>query len=133
MFHIEFYETSNGRSPVADWLDELHAGNINDIELLDIVKRKIEWLEEYGLLLGINHIKCLTKGRKLAYDIWELRVPYKNNIYRIFFSPYENNILVLLHKIHKKKQKIDQSDIEISIKRMKQWVYFGIRGGKNES
>lgn len=122
MYQIEFYETSNGRSPVGVWFDELESGNLNDIELLDIIVRKIGWLEEHGLSLGRKHIKCLTKGRKLEYHIWELRIPFNNNTYRIFFSPFRNKIFVLLHKIHKKKQKVDKSDIDKSLKRMKQWV-----------
>ncbi|MFZ5597094.1 MAG: hypothetical protein ACOY31_08805 [Bacillota bacterium] len=105
MFQIDFYETSSGRSPVADWFDELNAGNLNDIELLEVIKRKIGWLEEYGLSLGVNHIKCLTKGRKLEYDIWELKIPFNNNTYRIFLARLKIKFLFYCIKFKRKGKK----------------------------
>lgn len=122
MLNIKFFETSSGRSPIEEWLDSLKNGNINDLKLLRSIIFKMDLLENMGAKLGKPHCDCLTSGRRLAYHIYELRIPFNNNTYRIFYSFYNEDIVVLLHWVHKKTQKVEKSDIDLSIGRMKKWV-----------
>lgn len=126
MFRIKFYRTSGGSAPVKEWLDTLENGNIDEVDLLDVIRNKINLLIEKSNnfeRLGKQHVHCLTRGEKIDCHIWELIV--KN--YRIFYSQY-SNIYVLLHFVHKKTNKVDRNDINISITRMKEWVY---KNGRN--
>jgi len=45
-------------------------------------------------------------------DLWELRIELSSNIFRIFYFLPENNKVVLLHGIVKKKQKTPKNELE---------------------
>ena len=107
---VIFYETVTGNCPVAEFIKALppkhQAKAIRNLELF----------EEYGQLLQggfVSHI----------YDqIWELRIVHAKNISRIlYFSPI-GHTFVLLHGFIKKSRKTPQREINVAIKRMKDYV-----------
>lgn len=78
---------------------------------------------DYALsLLRIQH-KVSKKFVKLIRDgLYELRVEWESNIYRIFFIFDDGNIVVLFNGFQKKTQKTPQEEIEKALK-IKQRYY----------
>lgn len=72
MFHLEFYETENGKKPVSDFLDSLDVGM--SAKLVGLM----EVLEERGNRMSMPHSKPLEDG------IFELRCQLGSNITRVF-------------------------------------------------
>lgn len=82
-------------------------------ELEDKVQEKIE----YGLLLLKTQDRVSTKFVKAIRDgLFELRVEYNGNIYRVFFIFDDGQIIVLFNGFQKKTQKTPNKEIEKALK-----------------
>lgn len=104
MYNIEFYESTDGYSDIAEFLDSLRlkAQTNKDARIqYGQASRYIELLQENGTNLPTGIIKHLED------EIWELR-PGKN---RIFFFYFKDNTYVLLHHYFKKTQKTPRKEI----------------------
>lgn len=105
MYRIEFYENSNGKSEVLDFLEELrnkaHTNKDARIQYKQIALY-IQLLQDNGTNLSEN----ITK--KLDENIWELRP----GVNRVFYFYFENDTFVLLHHFRKKSQKTPKQEIE---------------------
>ena len=73
-------------------------------------------LSEYGLTLGIPHIKPLEN------KIYELRVKTKDKGYRLLYFAYVNRTFIFTHGFIKKTQKTPRKDIDKAIKRMNEFI-----------
>ena len=69
-----------------------------------------ELLEKLGKYLKPPHSK------KIRSNLFELRIKGKNKI-RFFYFFQNNKIIVVLHAIFKKSQKIPKKDIDLALKR----------------
>jgi phage-related protein len=100
---IIFYRTKDGNCPVENFLDSLPGK----------VAQKITWtleiLENQGMLPS-TYFKKLKNT-----EIWECRIQFGSNIYRIFCFFELNSIIVLTHGFIKKSQKTPQKEIERAI------------------
>ena len=95
MYSVEFYEKSDGKSDIWDFLEELRAKSHKNKDARIQYKQIslcIELLQEKGTYLPDNITKFIDDG------IWEL-CPGHN---RIFYFYYDNNTFVLLHCFTKK-------------------------------
>ncbi|MCQ2211971.1 MAG: type II toxin-antitoxin system RelE/ParE family toxin [Paludibacteraceae bacterium] len=54
--------------------------------------------------------------RHIKDGVYELRMEYNSNIYRVFFIFDEGNIVVLFNGFQKKTQKTPKSEIEMALK-----------------
>lgn len=80
---------------------------------------KIQEKIHYGLLLLKTHNRITTKFVKLIRDgLYELRIEYKSNIYRVFFIFDTGQIVVLFNGFQKKSQKTPTAEIEKALKIM---------------
>ena len=78
---------------------------------------------QYALLLLKTQERLSVKFVKHLRDgIFELRVEYAGNIYRVFFIFDEGNIVVLFNGFQKKTQKTPDKEIEKAI-RIKEEYY----------
>ena len=103
---IIYYETSQGKSPIFDFIQELDAkAKSKVINLVDL-------LAESGIMLGLPHAKKVT-----GTSLWELRTLGQDNI-RIFYIAIVGKSFLLLHGFQKKKQKTDQKEIKVSMHRL---------------
>jgi len=60
--------------------------------------------------------------KKLTHsNLWELKIDYGTNAYRIFFF-YNDRTIILLHGISKKTNSTPLADLELSEKRMTEWL-----------
>ncbi len=85
---------------------------INTLEPKDAAKvlDRLELLDEVGLNLGPPYIKKLQN-----YNLYEFRIQYRRNQYRILFFTYDN-LIILLHGFQY-KDKIPKKELEIAVLR----------------
>ena len=90
---------------------------INTLEPKDAAKvlDRLELLDEVGLKLGPPYIKKLQN-----YNLYEYRVQYRRNQYRILFFTYEN-LIILVHGFQY-KDKIPKKEIEIAVVRKEDFL-----------
>ncbi|HPW66916.1 MAG TPA: type II toxin-antitoxin system RelE/ParE family toxin [Salinivirgaceae bacterium] len=82
-------------------------------ELEESVQEKIH----YCLLLLKTQERLSTKFVKfIREELFELRIEYKSNIYRLFFIFDEGQIVVLFNGFQKKTQKTPKQEIDKALK-----------------
>jgi phage-related protein len=106
---IVFYETDFGARPVEEFLSGSDA---------DVRAKVVRTLE----LLRTQRIVPAKFWKKLSgSDLWEVRVEYAGNIYRILAAFAKGNRVILLHAFQKKSQKTPRQDMEIALQRQKRY------------
>ncbi|WP_127471590.1 type II toxin-antitoxin system RelE/ParE family toxin [Thiomicrorhabdus aquaedulcis] len=106
ILHVRFFATSAGNEPVREWLKSLSAIDRKAIGE-DIKTVQLGWP------LGMPLV------RKLAKDLWEIRIHLAGRIARVFFTVVSNT-MVLLHGFIKKSQATPADDLETAKARIKQ-------------
>ncbi len=102
---VKFYRSENGNEPVRRWLKSL------DNEKKKAIGEDIKTVE-FGWPVGMPLV------RHMEHKIWEIRSNFPDGIARVFFTVYEQH-LVLLHGFIKKTQKTPTKELEIARRRMK--------------
>lgn len=109
MRDIAFYESDLGNRPVDEFL-----GNLDPAPRAKFV-RTLE-------LLRVQQRVPAKFWKKLSgTDLWEVRVEYAGNIYRVLAALAKDNRVVLLHGFQKKSQKTPRQDMEIAQQRQKRY------------
>lgn len=107
---VNYYrKTTNKPSPVEEFINKLGTENK---KAQAKVLRSLLLLSEYGLDLGFPYISNVSK------KLWELRISFGNNQYRVLFTIVSNKIIILLHAFSKKTGKIPDRELEIAYKRL---------------
>lgn len=98
---VRFYRTVDGKCPVQEFLDALPGK----------AAQKVAWVLK---LLEDLDIVPATYFKKLVNteEIWECRVQFGSNAYRLFCFFVDNSIVVLTHGFSKKSQKTPRQEIE---------------------
>jgi len=109
-WQIDYYTTKDGDAPVKDWLD-----NEISINAKANVFRVFMLLKTRGLSVGLPHI------RPLENKLFEVRAKDKDGIYRVIYFAHTGKRFIMLHGFTKKTEKTPRADIEISLKRMKEY------------
>jgi len=107
---VVFYEDEHGHSPVWEFifsLPEKHQAKI---------VRAFDLLEEFGVALGMPHVRNIKGHRKL----WELRVQAAKGAYRVFHFTHTGQRFVMLHAFLKKTPKTPRQEIAIAERRMEE-------------
>ncbi len=105
---VIFYQSTNGREPVRDWLRSLSKEVRHEIGA-DIQAVQFRWP------LG------MPKVRKFDADLWEVRSRLPDGIARILFT-VDDGLMVLLHGIIKKSQKTPAIELEAAMKRLRLYL-----------
>ena len=97
---IFFYRTVDGKCPTKEFLDFLPKK----------VFQKISWVLQ--LIVELEKIPG-TYFKKVVNsdDIWECRITFSPNTYRIFCFFENGKVIILTHGIIKKTQKLPQNEI----------------------
>ena len=119
-YNVELYEKVDGETPVLEFILGLNPKQQAKIY------REIDLLEKFGNELHYPHVDTI-KGKKYK-DLWELRIEFASNIFRIFYFLSQNNNAVLLHGIVKKKQKTPKKELDVALERKNEYL----RKEKNE-
>ncbi len=106
---IIYYETSQGSSPVSDFIDRL------DPKAKSKIINTLDLLKEFGVRLGLPHTKKLA-----GTELWELRILGSNSI-RIFYVTTIGKTFLLLHGFIKKKQKTERKEIKTAEERLRDY------------
>lgn len=104
-----FFRTSSGREPVRDWLRSLAKEERRQIGE-DIAYVQFKWP------IGKPRVDHLRGS------VWEVRSNLDNRIARTLFA-VAGGRMVLLHGFIKKSQRAPEADIELAIKRFKEWQH----------
>ena len=102
-----FFQSASVDEPVRDWLKKLGKEDRQSIGE-DIAYVQYKWP------IGKPRVDHL-RG-----PIWEVRSKIGNRIARVLFAVEQSN-MILLHGFVKKTQQTDPADIELAIKRLKEW------------
>ena len=97
---VNFYKTRTLKCPVTDFLDSLPGKTA----------QKITWV-----LKLIEEIDMVPKKyfKKLTpHDVWEVRIDFSGNTYRILSFIYNDSQLILTHGFIKKVQKTPKNEIK---------------------
>jgi len=98
---VVFYRTANGKCPIQDFLDSLSAK----------AARKATWV--LRLLEDLDTVpSAYFKKLMGTEEIWECRIVFGSNAYRIFCFFAGNSVVVLTHGFVKKSQKTPKGEIE---------------------
>jgi len=106
MRSIIFYRTESGKCPVEEFLDSLAGKQAKKVTW---VLRLIQELD----VIPKQYFKKLTN----TDDIWEVRIQFGNNIFRILGFFDESKLIILNHAFAKKSQKTPKNDIKIAEQR----------------
>jgi len=117
LYSLVLYTTERGDSPIDEFLDGL------DKKSRAKVAAHLSLLEEQGPNLKRPYAD-IVRGK-----IRELRIHYSSNQYRILFFFYVRDQIVLLHAFSKKSQQLKEKDIELSERRMEDWIRRFTSGG----
>jgi len=110
MKKIEFYHLDNGKCPVEEYLDTLSDKEVEKVFfVLDII-------ETMPVVPG-KFFKKLTSTN----GIWEVRVKYSGNIFRLLGFLESDELLILNHAFTKKTQKTPTRDIKKAEQRKKDY------------
>jgi phage-related protein len=115
MIEVDFYETEKGKCPVADFLDSLNGDQA----------QKVAWVIE--LIQSIERPPGkFFKKLVNADNLWEIRVEYQGNIFRLLSFFDGGKLLVANHGFVKKTQKTPKKEIKVAEER--KLDYFNRKG-----
>ena len=102
-----FFRSAGGGEPVREWLKALDKTDRQAIGE-DIAYVQYKWP------IGKPRVDHLRGS------VWEVRSKIGNRIARVLFA-VEQSEMILLHAFVKKTQQTNPADIELAIKRLKEW------------
>lgn len=109
-FTVQFYETSDGKCPVQEFIDSLEPKM--GAKVLSI----LEILEEKGNTL------ILPYSEHLGDRIFELRCKFSSNITKTLYFFYDGATIVMTNGFVKKTQKTPPSEIDLAKMRRKDYI-----------
>lgn len=111
MKRIEFYRTINGSSPVEEFLEMLD----------DNQARKALWV--LRLVRELDPIPSNYFSKLVnTDDLWEVRVPYSGNTFRLLGFFDDAKLIILTHGFQKKTQKTPKRHIELAESRKRDYL-----------
>ncbi len=116
MYQVEYYETSDGKQPVIEFLESL------DTKMCAKLIGLIDILEEYGPALRMPYSEALTDG------IFELRCKQGSDITRVLYFFYIGKQIVITNGFIKKTNKTPRREIQLAKNRRNDWIRrFGMK------
>lgn len=98
---VSFYRTADGKCPVQEFLDSLPGK----------AAQKVTWvlklLEDLDVIPAVYFKKLVN-----TEEIWECRVQFGSNAYRLLCFFVGSSMVVLTHGFSKKSQKTPRQEIE---------------------
>mgnify|MGYP000934483380 CR=1 FL=1 len=110
MREIIFYKTKSGECPVEKFLDTLAAKQA----------KKVTWVLQLVECLEIVPIQYFKKLDGTD-DIWEVRVDFGNDTFRLLGFFDKGNLVILTNGFAKKTQKVPISEINLAEQRKKDY------------
>ncbi|MFH1308660.1 MAG: type II toxin-antitoxin system RelE/ParE family toxin [Patescibacteria group bacterium] len=108
-YTIEYYKNSKGKEPVMDFI------------IFSSKKVKAKIFVYINLLKNKGRLKH-PYARHVKDKIWELRVDFAKNYYRIFYFIFTKKRIILLHAFSKKTNKTPRKELEKAINSYKDFL-----------
>ncbi len=102
MREIVFYRTKSGECPIEEFLDSLASQQALKVAWV------LQLIEELDVV-PVQYFKKLVS----TDGIWEVRVPFGGNIFRLLGFQEGGNVVILTHGFQKKTQKIPKKKLVI--------------------
>ena len=115
MYKINFYQNTQERQPVKEYIDSLQASADTNKDSRIKLKKIYEYLEvlaSAGTRSGEPYVKHIDG------DIWELR-PLRD---RIFFFCWQGDCFILLHHFLKQTQRTPRREIDQAKRNQKDFI-----------
>lgn len=109
-FEVELYETEAGTCPVRDFLDALRVSDPNDFAVVMAGLAKLRHRQYHRPPLS----------RFLVDGLFELRHVGKLNT-RVFWYFARDRRITLVHAVRNKAQAIAPREIQVALRRMRDW------------
>ena len=97
---VKFYHTIDGKCPVVEFMDSLPGK----------VAQKVTWVLD--IIETHDNLPSSYFKKLVNTEIWECRIQFGSNIYRIFCFFDGNSVVILTHGFIKKTQKTPKGEIE---------------------
>ncbi|MCF8241308.1 MAG: type II toxin-antitoxin system RelE/ParE family toxin [Melioribacteraceae bacterium] len=110
MPEVNFYQSESGKYPVIEFLDSLNGKQA----------QKITWVFELFEEMSVVPRQYFKK-LKNTDDIWEIRIIFSGDIFRILGFFERNNNFILTNGFIKKSQKTPQSEIKLAEERKRNY------------
>ncbi len=111
MREIIFYRTESGGCPIEEFLDALTSHQA----------RKVVWVLQLIEELDVVPVQYFKK--LVSTDgIWEVRVPFDGNIFRLLGFLERGNVVILTHGFQKKTQETPRKEIMLAENRRKDYL-----------
>ena len=110
MPEVNFYKLESGKNPVIEFFDSLNGKQV----------QKITWVLELFEEISVVP-KQYFKKLKNTDDIWEIKITFSGDIFRILGFFESNNNFVLTNGFVKKSQKTPQSEINLAEERKRNY------------
>ena len=95
------------------------------------VQEKVDWV--FQMVKSVDQIpKKFFQHLEATDGIYEIRVEFESNIYRIFCFFDEGHLVVLINSFQKKSQKTPKKEIELAKKLKKQYFIDKKLNAENE-
>ena len=111
MREIVFYRTQAGQCPIEKFLDSLSPQQAKKVAW---VLRLVEELD----FVPVQYFRKLVN----TDDIWEVRVTFAGNIFRLLGFLHGPQFVVLVHGLHKKTQETPRQDIRVAEERKRDYL-----------
>ncbi len=109
MTKVIYYTTLRKESPPKNFVESLAASQARK------VGRVLTYIEQYGLVTAIRHIKKLT-----GTPLWEIRILGQTSI-RVLYAIENQDAILILHGFIKKTQKTPIKELETALNRLEDW------------
>jgi phage-related protein len=109
-YKVVYYISQLGVNPAKRYIDSLE--KIQKAKVFRI----FQVYQKYGLASIVPHTK-----KMIGSPLWEIRIKGKDNIRIIYVLRTKESVLVL-HGFTKKKQKTPQKELNLALKRYKDWT-----------
>ena len=110
-FTIEFYETSSGRSPVREFLDDLKKSDPDELAIIMAGLTKLRNRDYHKSPLS----------RPIGDDFFESRHVGQLNT-RVLYFFVKGQRIILVHGIRKKTRTLPVRDREVALERKRGWL-----------
>lgn len=111
MWTINFYRQPNGQSPIEEFLDSLTGKQAQKVLWV------LEVIEELEVVPR-QYFKKLVDSE----GIWEVRVQFANDIFRLLGFIDGGSLLILTNSFAKKTQKTPPQEIALAIRRKNEYL-----------
>jgi phage-related protein len=110
MREVNFYQSESGKYPVKEFLDSLTGKQVKKITWV------LELVEDIPIIPKQYFKKLLSTD-----DIWEIRIIYSGNIFRLLGFFESNGNFIITNGFVKKTQKTPMNEIKIAEERKRNY------------